>query len=89
VEHASKEDLQQALSKVTSNFEIEEDFDITQSDLIRLGLLLKDDSKQRREYLGQQLRIGYSNGKQILNRLKLFGINLATLEAAMQDYHKH
>jgi ribonuclease M5 len=89
VEHASKADLQHALSKVTSNFELEEDFDIAKSDLIRLGLLLKDDSKQRREYLGEQLRIGYSNGKQILNRLKLFGIDLATLEAAMTNYHKN
>ena len=53
---------------------------------MRLGLLLGSDSRQRREYLGEQLRIGYSNGKQLLKRLELFGVTLAEVEEVMLKY---
>ncbi|MBM7635228.1 ribonuclease M5 [Streptococcus saliviloxodontae] len=86
VEHASFEDLQKALSKVTQHFDDEEDFDITQADLIRWGLLTASDSRKRREYLGQKLRIGYSNGKQLLKRLRLFGISKADVAEVMEGY---
>ncbi|MGT2832189.1 ribonuclease M5 [Streptococcus halotolerans] len=86
VEHASFEDLHKALSKVTQHFDDEDYFDITKSDLIRLRLLMGTDSRQRREYLGQKLRIGYSNGKQLLKRLELFGVTLAEVEEVMGEY---
>jgi ribonuclease M5 len=86
VEHASFEDLEKALGKVTANFEDENDFDISHSDLIRLGLIAGADSRKRREFLGQELRIGYSNAKQQLKRLDLFGVTLAEVEKAMRDY---
>ncbi|KGR72695.1 ribonuclease M5 [Streptococcus phocae subsp. salmonis] len=88
IEHASFADLQKALSKVTQHFEDENVFDITPSDLVRLGLVMATDSRKRREYLGETLRIGYSNGKQLLKRLELFGITLAEIEDAMQYYDK-
>ena len=50
------------------------------------GRSLGIDSRQRREYLGEQLRIGYSNGKQLLKRLELFGVTLAEVEEVMTDY---
>lgn len=87
VEHASFEDLEKALKGVRGNFDDEDDFDITQADLIRLGLLLKSDSRKRREYLGQELRIGYSNGKQLLKRLRLFGVRLEEVEKCMGEYY--
>lgn len=86
VEHASFEDLQKALSGVVGYFDDENHFDITRSDLMRLGLLMDSDSRKRREYLGERLRIGYSNGKQLLKRLELFGIILAEVEEAMENY---
>ncbi|MGT2934143.1 ribonuclease M5 [Streptococcus catagoni] len=86
VEHASFEDLQKALSKVTQAYDDQNDFDIKREDLLRFGLLLGVDSRQRREYLGETLRIGYCNGKQLLSRLELFGISLKDLEEAMADY---
>ena len=86
IEHASFEDLKTALAGVTSHFESSSDFDVTKNDLMRLGLLLGSDSRQRREYLGEQLRIGYSNGKQLLKRLELFGVTLAEVEEAMLKY---
>ncbi|MGT2888010.1 ribonuclease M5 [Streptococcus didelphis] len=86
VEHASFEDLEKALSKVTKTYDNDHHFDITAADLTRLGLTLGVDSRQRREYLGDYLRIGYCNGKQLLKRLELFGIELAELEQAMSGY---
>ena len=86
IEHASYEDLKTALSQVTEQFETENEFDISRSDLIRLGFLAGADSRRRREYLGEQLRIGYSNGKQLLKRLELFGITLAEVEETMESY---
>ena len=88
IEHASYEDLRTALSQVTKNFEKTTDFDITRSDLIRLGFLAGKDSRKRREFLGKELRIGYSNGKQSLKRLELFGINLAKVESVMAHYQE-
>lgn len=86
VEHASFDDLHQALSKVTQHFDDEDNFDITKSDLMRLGLLMGADSRQRREYLGEELRIGYSNGKQLLKRLELFGVTLAEVEELIETF---
>lgn len=88
IEHASYEDLRIALSQVTKNFEKTTDFDITRSDLIRLGFLAGNDSRKRREFLGEELRIGYSNGKQLLKRLELFGIGLTDIENVMKEYER-
>ena len=88
IEHASYEDLRTALSQVTKNFGKTTDFDITRSDLIRLGFLAGNDSRKRREFLGEELRIGYSNGKQLLKRLELFGIGLTDVENVMKEYER-
>ena len=86
VEHASFEDLEKALSSVRGYYDDDNQFDITKSDLMRLGLLMGGDSRKRREYLGEHLRIGYCNGKQLLKRLELFGISLAEVEEVMGVY---
>lgn len=86
VEHASFEDLEKALSSVRGYYDDDNQFDITKSDLMRLGLLMGGDSRKRREYLGEYLRIGYCNGKQLLKRLELFGISLAEVEEVMGVY---
>lgn len=86
VEHASFEDLQTALSGVLGNFDDDNQFDITRADLMRMELLMGNGSRKRREYLGEKLRIGYSNGKQLLKRLELFGITLAEVEEVMEKY---
>lgn len=86
VEHASFEDLEKALAGLVGSYEDETFFDITKTDLMRLGLLMGNDSRKRREYLGEELRIGYCNGKQLLKRLELFGISLAEVEDAMAGY---
>lgn len=87
VEHASFEDLEKALAGVRGYYDDENHIDITKSDLMRLGLLMGADSRRRREYLGEQLRIGYCNGKQLLKRLELFGITLDEVESVMENYY--
>ena len=86
VEHASYEDLKTALAQVTGQAKTQADFDISKKDLIRLGLLLRNDSRKRREFLGQELRIGYTNGKQLLKRLQMFGVGVTEVEEAMKKY---
>lgn len=86
IEHASFEDLEKALSKVTQFFDDDNCFDITKSDLMRFGLLMGSDSRKRREFLGEELRIGYCNGKQLLKRLELFGVTLEEVEECMGRY---
>lgn len=86
VEHASFEDLNKALVPVINRFETDVASDIEQKDLVRLGLLLASDSRKRREFLGEELRIGYTNGKQLLKRLELFGIQLTEVEEVMKRY---
>ena len=88
VEHASYEDLEKALSGLVGSYEDEHSLDITKSDLMRLGLLMGSDSRKRREYLGEELRIGYCNGKQLLKRLELFGVCLSQVEEALACYKK-
>ena len=88
VEHASYEDLEKALSGLVGSYEDEHFLDITKSDLMRLGLLMGSDSRKRREYLGEELRIGYCNGKQLLKRLELFGVCLSQVEEALACYKK-
>lgn len=87
IEHASFEDLDRALSQVLGGGdELASRFDVTRKDLIRLGFLAGADSRKRREYLGEHLRIGYTNGKQLLKRLEMFGISLAEVETTMEGY---
>lgn len=57
--------------------------EFTMADLLRHRLTGSEYALQRREKLGQLLRIGYANGKQLLNRLNNFGISRAAFTAAV------
>ncbi|QQZ09486.1 ribonuclease M5 [Heyndrickxia vini] len=74
VEHASPEVIRDALKEAhTMENEITEV--ITQEDLILAGLIGGDKAKGRRERLGELLKIGYTNGKQLHKRLMMFQIS--------------
>ena len=73
VEHASFEDLEKALSGLVGSYEDEYFFDTTRSD-------------DALPILGEELRLGYCNGKQLIKRLELFGICLAQVEETMASY---
>ena len=57
--------------------------------MIHLGFLAEADSRKRREYLGETLRIGYSNRKQLIERIELLGIVLAEIEEAKKSYENY
>lgn len=84
VENAKPEDIIEALKK--AKCELEEKLEIFTMDLlIDYGLNGGADSKELREKLGEELGIGYSNGKQFLSKLNRYGI---TLEEFQEAYKK-
>lgn len=74
VEHASPDSILKALKDVhVMQEEIIEQ--ITKDDLITARLIGGPGSKERRERLGEILKIGYTNGKQLHKRLMMFQIS--------------
>lgn len=85
VEHASDEAILEALKKVITPSSFEEDeTEITRQVLISHGLIAGAQAKEKREKLGDELRIGYTNGKQLEKRLKMFRITPEEFAQAMK-----
>lgn len=84
VEHADRKALEEALAGAFVGHVEEKEPEIARADLMRLGLLAGTESRRRREYLGEALRIGYCNGKQLPKRLALFGIDLEEVTVVME-----
>ena len=84
VENASKEDIIEAINKARPEV-IEANIIFTKDDLIRLGLVGGEDAREKRAKLGEQLGIGYSNGKQFLNRLNNFGVTRQEFIKAIEE----
>jgi len=87
VEHASPEAIREALSHVYSMSEFKQS-DITHEDLVDFGLVGGTISKALREQLGERLKIGYTNGKQLYKRLTMFEITREEFVEAMEDILK-
>lgn len=83
VEHASPEVIRASLSHA---HEMKEPLqtEITYDDLIQGKLIGGNGAKRRRERLGQLLRIGYTNGKQLHKRLTMFQISRSNFLEAME-----
>lgn len=73
IEHASISAIREALSGV---YEVQasKQSEIDQDDLLEYGLLGGPNAKKRRERLGEMLKLGHTNGKQMLKRLQMFHI---------------
>lgn len=85
VEHASDEAIREALAKiVTPIHEMDEYKEIPQQVLVEYGLIAGACAKKRREKVGDELRIGYTNSKQLVKRLKMFRITEQELRQAME-----
>ncbi|MDG5789972.1 ribonuclease M5 [Evansella sp. AB-P1] len=76
VEHASKENIMEAIQQAKPTVIDHNDLDIiiSKEELLLAGLLAGEGSRKKRELLGKKLNIGYTNGKQLLNRLLQFQI---------------
>lgn len=85
IEHASIETIRRALSEV---YQMEADspsMEIKREDLLAFGLIGGPKAKERRIKLGEQLRIGYTNGKQLVKRLQMFRISFHQFEQVMME----
>jgi len=81
IEHAKDEDIRTALSNVYTPKSDEETFsEIPLSILIDGQLIGHPHSKDRRTKLGELLKIGYTNGKQLQKRLSIFQISQQQVE---------
>nr|WP_242517956.1 ribonuclease M5 [Halobacillus sp. GSS1] len=84
IEHASIADIQEALSAVYELVDIREG-EIEKADLVDYGLIGGPKASKRREKLGVTLKIGKTNGKQLLKRLNMFHITSHQLNEAMDQ----
>lgn len=84
IEHAAPEAIRSALEKVYTESLPEGESTITREFLTQRGLLNGSDSKRLRQQLGEKLRIGYTNGKQLKKRLDMFGITRLEVEKAVE-----
>ncbi len=73
VEHAKKEDIEEALKHIKMAHSLDSDIDM--NFLYDIGLIGQKDSKSKRDQLSKALHIGHVNGKTLYYRLKAFGIN--------------
>ncbi|MFC0234079.1 ribonuclease M5 [Vagococcus entomophilus] len=84
VEHASNQAILEALKNVMTPTDSRLEPEIDKSILIAQGLIAGAKAKKRRERLGELLKIGYTNGKQLEKRLAMFRIEPATFLHAME-----
>ncbi|MHA6252917.1 ribonuclease M5 [Oceanobacillus sp. CAU 1775] len=87
IEHASPESIRLALSKV---YELTEQTtgEITKEDLVNNRLIGVSEASERRRRLGEYLKIGHTNGKQLLKRLNQFQISKKEFDAAIETIRK-
>lgn len=83
VEHASPETIRLALKEAhTMTAEIKEI--ITKEELLDAGLIGGANAARRRARLGELLKIGYTNGKQLHKRLAMFQVSRRDFTAALE-----
>ncbi len=76
IENAQPQAIIEALGKACCTIQGDHNEPVyTDDDLFAAGLSGRNDSKQRREKLGEALGIGYGNAKGLLKKLNQFNIN--------------
>lgn len=88
VENATAQDIRDAIAKARP-IQVEATQEFTKIELLNHGFIGGKESKDRREELGRILGIGYSNSKQLLNRLNNFGITREEFDEAVERIEKN
>ncbi|MGX4644655.1 MULTISPECIES: ribonuclease M5 [Holzapfeliella] len=83
IEHASKASLLEALKGARLTQQLYEP-EVSRHDLIEHGLVFGPNARFLREQLGNQLKIGYGNAKQLEKKCATFQITKEEFENAMQ-----
>lgn len=89
VEHASDSAILEALKNVMTPQLNQTVLEIPTATLMSYGLIAGSGSKKKRELLGDYLRIGYTNSKQLVKRLKMFEITEEELRDAMREIERN
>ncbi|BCB01911.1 ribonuclease M5 [Bacillus sp. KH172YL63] len=84
VEHASPDVIRESLGEAHL-LDVEQEEVISKEDLIDAGLIGGPQSKDLRIALGEKLRIGYTNGKQLHKRLRMFNIGKEEFTHALME----
>ena len=84
IEHASNETIREALQGLYA-ISVDNEQAISSEFLREAGLSGGTGAKQLRIRLGEKLRIGYTNGKQLQKRLTMFGISEAEVKNALEE----
>lgn len=87
VENASPEAIRVALKDAQQELEVWK-VEVSYEDLLALGLIAGPKAKRRRERLGELLKIGYTNGKQLYKRLVVFKISKQEFVTAINQVLK-
>src|SRR5699024_5662016 len=92
IEHASPDVIRKSLEEVYTETGYSPAEQIRRSFLVEMGLVDGPASKERRRLLGEKLRIGYTNGKQLKKRMEMFNISeqevREALTTAMEEEHE-
>ncbi|TDX51290.1 ribonuclease M5 [Orenia marismortui] len=86
IENASPNAIREALAKAKADHQ-EADQLFIKDDLVALGLIGGAESKELRDKVGNELGIGYANGKQFLNRLNNYGITREEFISALEKFN--
>ena len=84
IEHANKEDLEEALrASVTYNDALESD--LTMMSLYELGIVGANNSQEIRDKICKKYHLGKCNGKTMLNRLRFIGLQQEDIKKVLED----
>ena len=83
IENASPEAILEALGKIAYTKETGENL-YTMADLDAAGLVGNPKAKENREFLGNELGIGYGNSNTFLKKLNRFGIDREKFQRAVE-----
>lgn len=84
IEHANSDVIKESILRVMTPCDVKNK--ITQADLIYLHLIGYNNSSYIRDFVCERLNLGHCNGKTLLTRLNLFGIDLKKLEEVVDLY---
>lgn len=82
IEHANKQVLEEALNNLITYCDIKDN--ISFDDLYDLGLIGEDNSKDKREIISRYYHLGKCNGKMMLKRLNMLGINKEDIQKVLE-----
>jgi ribonuclease M5 len=84
IEHASVADIKEALQNIVTSREVEAEL-VTVKEMNDWGLSGASDSRKRREYLTNQLNIGYANAGQLRKKINRYNIKAETIEKILSE----